>query len=347
VRRWRWRWRAAVTALAAALTGCGDPGAARATGQELADRVFPGELTVVASRSLGMAGPGHLLTAAVRADPDAAVVFPVYGRDDCGPGSECEQRLRAAVPEAMARAAELRALLGAFASCGYPVVAVPELGRRAFDTVGLSLWVSARVADGAVDALVADLDRCIGAWTAARAAGDSPWRARRASLTLGVADPAVVAAAPAPDPELPTAARLAEPDLVRAVAARPAYSAVMGVPAGGPAPAVGPLLRPVLDVAAQEEFAAAVEAAAAEFLAGTGVTAGELLATGTRLEPGSASRLRAYVRACSTPPPPGRRCSDLLVALTVDRDGGAAADPVLLRDVADGDGRFRYPIEQR
>jgi hypothetical protein len=344
----RRRWQATVTALVAALSGCGDPGAARAKGQELADRVFPGELTVVASRSLGMAGPGHLLTAAVRADPDAAVVFPVYGRDDCGPGSECEQRLRAAVPEAMARAAELRALLGAFASCGYPVVAVPELGRRAFDTVGISLWVSARVADGGVDALVADLDRCVGAWTAARAAGDSPWRAWRASLTLGIADPAAVATAPAPDPELPTAARLADPHLVRAVAARPTHTAIMGLPAGGPAPAVGPLLRPVLDVAAQQEFAAAVEAAAAEFLAGTGVTPGELLATGTRLEPGSASRLRAYVRACSTPPPPGKRCGgDLLVALTVDRDGGAAADPVLLRDVADGDGRFTYPIEQR
>lgn len=345
----RWRLRAAVAALTAALTGCGGTAAIRAEGQELADRLFPGELTVIASRSVWRGGPGHVLIAAVRDDPDAAVMLPVYGRNVCGRGPvEREQRLRAAVANARAQAAELRALLGAFTACGHPVIAMEKLGLYAFDTVGLAPWIAAPVDDAGVAALVADLDRCIAGWTAARATSDSPWRDFGASLTLGIAEPAVAARAPSPDPQLPTAARLAEPDLVRAVTARPAHVLIVGVPPGGPAPAAGPLLRPELDFESQQRFAAAVEDAAAAFLAGTGITPGALLAPGTRLEPGSARRLRAYVRACSTPVPPGERCrGDLLVALTVDRDGGAAADPVLLRDVPGADGRFDYPLEQR
>jgi hypothetical protein len=344
----RRRWRAAIAALAAVLTGCDSPGAARAKGQELADRLFPGELTVVTSRSVWMGGPGHEVIAAVHDDPDAAVMLTMHGSEDCAPGSACEARLRTAVADARAKAAELRSLLGAFASCGHPVVAVESLGRYAADSVGLAPWIAAPVDDAGVAALVADVDRCIAAWTAARAASDSPWRASRASLTLGIADPAVAARAPAPDPRLPTAARLMDPDLVRAVRARPAHVLIMGVPPGGPAPAAGPLLRPVLDFAAEREFATAVEAAAAGFLTGSGATAGRLLATGTRLEPGSATRLRAYVSAWSTAPLPRERGrGDLLVALTVDRDGGAASDPALLRDVTDAEGRFSYPIEQR
>jgi hypothetical protein len=344
----RWRWQAAVTALAAALTGCGNPAAIRAEGQELADRLFPGQLTVVASRSVWRGGPGHELIAAVRDDADAAVVLPVYGGAVCGPGAECEERLRQAVADARARAAELRALLGAFASCGHPVIAVDTLGRYAFDTIGIAPWIAAPVAGAGVDALAADLDRCTSAWTAAWAASDSPWRAARASLTLGIADPAVLATAPQPDPVLPTAARLADPDLVRAVAARPAHVAIMGIPPGGPAPPVGPLLRPLLGPDEQLGFAAAVEAAAAAHLAGSEMTPGQLLGPATRYEPGSTTRLRAYVRACSAPPA-GEPCvgGDVLVALTVDHDGGGAADPVLLRGVPGPDGQFSYPIEQR
>lgn len=332
-------WCVSILLASVALLGACGRGDAQRTGQAAVDRIFPGDLTVIGARSLGLAGPGYRLTAALRDDPDAAVRFVLRpSDDDCGPGSVCEEQIRTAVRLARAEATGLRALLGAFASCGHPII-----GLRSAATI------AARVDDDSVGPLVADLDRCVAAWTTAR--GDA--LGERARLDLDIVDPDVAAAAPVPDPALPTAARLDDDELFAALTSRSRYTASITVIDGRPEP-VASVLRPVLEFDEKQAFDAPVVRAATEWMRQSGIVADPglppfVLDDATRLIPGSTQRLRVYVALCTPPCPDGG--DNAAVALTVDRAGTGAADFRLLpltrlpRDAGGLFDQYHYPLE--
>lgn len=327
--------------------GCGHAGAeTRAAGQAAADRLFPGELAVVADRSLGSGGPGRELIFAVRDDPDAAV-YAVVDANRCGPGSDCDAALRRGYDDARVRVAELRALVSVFADCGHPIVALHDLnGSVDPPRVGVAVTVAAVVDDATIGPLGAELDRCIAGWTAARATSGSPWSGDRASIVVEIADPARLADVPAADPGLPLAARLADPGLRAALLAGPHHAAVVGVVEGRAEP-VANVLAPVLPFEQSVEFEDAVEAAAAQWLVESGNDPGRavplLVATDTRFVPGSAQLLRVYAGLCVRP---GGSCGiDAVVAMTVDRLGGGARDLRYLTGIDGADGSRRRPLE--
>ena len=319
-----------------AVAGCSTDGAADAV-QGVVDRVAPGRYAVVGTQGLGASGLVQVVLAD-RLDADAAVVAAVDRSGDCGPGTRCERTVLDAVARSGPQAEEHRAVTRAFAGCGHPVVALAGLPGGPGDGQ-VEVWIAARIADEPITGLVAELDACVAAWRAARAASPSPWARTPVGLTLRVVDPARVAGAPVADPALPPAVR-APDERLAALSGGAEHVVVLGP---DDAWSVGAGLRPLWPRERTAAFEAAVTGAAQAWLARTGPATEAVdgvLTVATRVDPAAPARLRAYVLLA-------RRAdgSQPAVALTVDRSGGAAAEQAVVPDVRRPDGTFRLPVE--
>jgi hypothetical protein len=326
-----------LSAVACLVAACGSSGVTRdakadeKTAQELADRLFPGELTVLGSESIFPRDTGSKVTFSVRDDPDAAVRVDVDSHRDT-----LEQRLRDAVSTGRAQAAELRLLTGAFRDCGREIIGIEEIAPYSNDVLQITAWVAAPITNATVSALLSQLDGCITAWGEKRAGSDSPWKAKHTNLSLNIvssAEPSTLTG--------PTYLRLTDRDLIKTLAGSEHYRTLT---LDGQQ-SVGDVLFPAMSFEG-----AKLESAARDWLAKADVNPkpriGRYLSLANRLEPGTVDRMRAYVTVCysaSESPP----CEDEgAIGFTVDRPTGATRDFTLIRKVKDNDGKYRYPFEK-
>ncbi|MGI8416252.1 MAG: hypothetical protein ACR2P2_08645 [Nakamurella sp.] len=253
---WRERMRRSLGAVAGAAvrvatlgTITSVSGVEKRTAQQLADRLFPGQLTVVGSRTLFPVDSGARISFTIAGDPDAAVTLDVDSHPDT-----MEQRLRDAVAAGRAQATELRVLTSAFRAGGHPIVGVDQLDAYRGSA---SVWLNVPLSNDSVGRLTKELDGCVGSWLETRGTSDIPGSEANAVITLQLTDrPVPPAAAPS------TYLRLTADRFTIALAAATRYSAMIVQVDGRPLPIVGQL-RPQLSFADQQKFGASVEAAAA------------------------------------------------------------------------------------
>jgi hypothetical protein len=189
-----------------------------------------------------------------------------------------------------------------------------------------------------VSGLVSDLDQCIATWRTSRT--DSPWGDKAGNLGLNIVKPMSL-----PSPKGPTYARLTDGDLIKALAAGEHYNALVT-----PGRSVGDVLAPEMPFEQSQKFAATVESVARDWLAKATVDPkprlGSYLSTGSRLEPGSADRMRAYVTVCYAESDKPPCLNQGAIAFTVDLPTGATDDFKLIRDIRDQDGTYHFPLER-
>jgi hypothetical protein len=332
---------AAASLVIVAAAGCGsshdDPSRAA---QQLADQVYPGELSVFDSWTFGH-DAGSKVVFRVADDPDAAVQFkiPAEGSPDAG-------KLREAVAEGRWQAAELRALRSGFDSCGLPIVAVTDISVASHDSMRATVWARTPVNEDTVGQLSETLDRCVRSWLQSRdgSADLAGLSVRR--LSVNIADPETVPELPEPPTDVPTITALSDRSLTNALRTPPYHSAFVSFVDGQPS---GITLRPVRTGEEEHVLNQQVRTSADEWLDAQGVphTMGDVLTALNRLLPGSVRELRSYVAVCD-PLPEGKRCIDPastgVVAATIDLETGAVRDHRLIADARAG-GFWRVPLE--
>ncbi|MFK4540911.1 hypothetical protein RKD29_000507 [Streptomyces tendae] len=308
--------------------------------RELADELYPGELDVVAARTLFPETTGSEVTLSVADDPDAAVRFRVdAAADRCDGGPDCAAALREAVDRARREAGHLRAMRTAFDGCGHPVLATDEKLTTP--------WIEARVTDGTLDEVLTRVGACAQRWVTARAQRDGQevpgW------VTVDFAAPGTAEGLPAPKSGLPTVLRLTHGPRLAALAGEAYYVAAypVGDDAGRTVDAASARLRIVSPFEERQAFSRRIDASVLPALRETypdAVTAGGAGTGVWRLEQGTLRRVRGYVLFCERPPAGGKQCLGDLAALVTSDPRGRDAEVVrVLTDIRDERGVLRLP----
>ena len=282
----------------------------------LGERVFPGRLRVLGSRTLFPQTTGSEVTLGLADDADAVVRLRV---EDDVPG---EEALRAAVARALADAADWRTLKSAFAEGGYEVHALERLVARP--------WVSAEVGNGNVAEVTARLAACVRRWEPGERGTD-----------VLVAPPEAVRELPPGRPGWPEPLRLTAAPRLAVLAGRRPYLRFSCDPAAGPALS---LERPF---PLRESYEAAVSASATRWLAGAFPETEDIEVTRVmgvnRLLPGRVDRTEGHVLFRDEPEEGRIRFGRHALRVVTDLDGELAGEPAVLRDVRDADGTLRLP----
>ncbi len=328
-----------MSALVSLLAACGvgDAKADVRTAQELADRLFPGRLTVIGSRSLFPQDSGSEVTFAVRDDPDAIVRLAVKSDK-----ADIEQKMRDAVDLGRAQAAELRTALKVFRECGHEIVGIGEIpfANTSFD---LTVWTAAPIMNTTVTRLVRSLDECVAKWRDARSNSDSPWRSKAGTITLNI----LSAQQP---PTLPIATgpayqKLTDRGLAEVLAGSPHHGGLIT-----PGRSLADVLAPAMSFEEGQKFGAAMETAARDWLATADLNPkprlGRYLSTANRLLPGSADKMRTYVTVCFSPSEKLPCPDEGAIAFTVDLPTKTTTNFTIVRKIRDNDGKYTYPIER-
>ncbi|MFB9604197.1 SCO7460 family lipoprotein [Streptomyces roseofulvus] len=322
--------------VAVGVAGCGtfSTGDDRERAVEVAERVAPGQLEVVDTRSLFPQDNGAEVSFRIKGDADAVVRLRVNAeKDDCG-GQSCDDRLTAALADARRRADGFRALRREFRACGYEV--------HGLSADGTGPWISARLGADTARTVVASVGECLDRWSRVR--GETA----PASLAVKVAPPEVLDGLP-DDPGRPTLMRLTAGKRLAALS-RGTYHRVVfrGGPRGvdrdsGEVHLVQPF-------AERQRFAAAARTAAERWLrtenGAPDAVAGEYVGV-WRLVPGRVDRVGGWVLFCDRPEGERPRCVGRhALAVTVGLDGALAADPRVFRGVRDAEGPLGLPTEE-
>lgn len=317
-------------ALGAALVGfpaCAGQGDAVSAALALAEAHYPGQLSVFSTR---LEKNRYHVTLAVKGDPVTRIAF--FMDPDpatCVVGSDCDARFRRAYGEGLAVGAKLKALDAAFGACG-----VKTLGLDGGEvTVGFRTVVEL---DMAIDDQQPALDQmtpCIAAFRRALPADASP--AIRA-LQFRIQRPgARKAASRVPlrfenNPSRPSGL--------------PTYLAGLS---GDDVAISADMLRLSPDYLRRSKTNDKLVALAASTLAADpagGAIPKMTFATGVKLDPKRLDVIRAYVPACSTPPPQGRRCrTDMAVRMRYDLTTGKASEVAVIREARDARGALALP----
>lgn len=290
------------------LAGCGS---GEASAQKIADRVYPGLLTVVDTTSGTVPGgffPETTVTFGLADDPDAVVVV-------AGPN---EARLRAAVTKARWEAAELRALRSVLTEQDLPLVGMDLPEPRAAG-VEVRVVIAVTLEESTLDDVRRRLDAAFRAWPQARQAGGLP--AGISSLALGLIAPERVAEIPqASNHRLPVLGQLSYPPRLSASTAAQSAS-VFTTPRGdGSLWSVDASLNRTLAEAESQRIDERAAGHARKWAASAGLDRQPATQSGfSRLEPGRFDRLRTYVLLC---PPSAGTCNtqttDRAVGMTLD-----------------------------
>jgi hypothetical protein len=336
---------AGVLSTVLAAVGCGTGKQDRRAAEELAERLYPGRLTVVAVRTLAPASSGSEVTFALAGDADAVVRLPIDSAARTCDGQPCEQRLTRAIEEARTRAETWRLLSGTFERCGHPVIGVDEALEDP--------WIAAAPTNATVRALLAELGDCVRRFAQARDRRDVK---KPDYISIHMAAPEVARGRPAGDRELPGLLRMTDRRLMIALAARPYLIASYKAPPGQTSvpPASVTFQRPYADEQAFEKKIRNAVAARlrSEFPQARVAHVGGLW----RVEPGTVDRLTGHALFCD-PAPEGtlrdsaradRRCqdnADHAVIVTADPQGNLVGRFRVLRDVRDEQGRVRLPTD--
>ncbi len=329
---------AALVGVLMVLSACGSSATDRA--QRLADRLYPGRLSVIeAEIQPGTIGfPETWATYSVTDDPDAAVEVKPLSED----------HLKRVFEESLRESAEFRALRAAFSTQQLDLVSVDRLtiGSSGFEG---AISVAAPVDANTIVALHGRLDAAVEHWMALRASDTFANRAIPvSSLAIAIVDPAVVPDLPtAPDPSWPTILRLGYDQRRRAAGRAETHQIFIALDGTGhPWPAAASL-RPVLSDAEQEDLEAAVRAAGAQWLSirHPDLYPGHLVLAWSRLEADSVDRLRSYLIACPTPSGCAVATATHAVALTVNLSTLSTKDLTLVTSARRFDGGWRLPLE--
>ncbi|MEV4311230.1 hypothetical protein [Actinocrispum sp. NPDC049592] len=320
-----------------AACGVGDAKADVRTAQELADRLFPGQLTVIGSRSLFPQDTGSEVTFAVRGDPDAIVRLAV--RSD---KTDIDQKMRDAVDLGRAQAAELRTALKVFRDCGHEIVGIGEIP-FVNTSFNLTVWIASPITNTTVTRLIGSLDDCVVKWRDARSNSESPWRSKVGNITLNILSAQQPPTLPITTG--PTYQKLTDRSLAEVLAGSPHHSGLIT-----PGRSLGDVLAPAMSFDEGQKFGAAMETAARDWLAAAILTPkprlGRYLSTGNRLLPGTADKMRTYVTVCFSPSEKLPCPDEGAIALTVDLATKMTTDFTLVRTIRDKDGKYTYPIER-
>ncbi|MFF2024131.1 SCO7460 family lipoprotein [Streptomyces sp. NPDC058171] len=349
--KWRRGWGAPVAvALAVLVSGCVTSSREdRGRAQELAEKVYPGELTVIGSRSLFPADDGSEVTFAVKGDPDAVVRLRVDDeKGTCDRRSACEPALRAARGKAEAEAGAWRALRREFARCDFDVLGVKPAGGTLTEP-----WIAAEVNDGNVDVLLLKIGTCLEQYgqlvprqrprpAATPSPGASPGAPRAAvppaTITVNIVDPSVVGDLPQGRKDRPTLVGKTSTELYAALSRRTYHAAAYRWADSGiePRPEYA---RPVMPFEEKQEFLKAVHANVTGWLRPHEPDAVVSDYGGVwRLVEGRADRLEGYVRYCDEPRGKRPACAgDHTLHVTTDLSGRLVGEPVGTRKLrADG-----------
>jgi hypothetical protein len=343
-RRGRRRLAAGLVAalLAMPATGC----AAFSTGddeqraRELAEELFPGELTVIGARILFPESTGSEITFSVVGNPDAVVRLRIdAAKNRCEGRTGCAAALRKAVGQARRDAARMRTMLDAFENCGYRVLATDEKWREP--------WVEAQPTNADVGDVVAGIGACVQRWVTAGARRQATPLPRWVSVQL--AAPQTVRGLPAAKHTQPTSLRLSDRRRLAALEKRPYY--VISYPfAQDDAHRVDTAsaqMRIVSPLEVRQAFSRRVEAGVLPQLRATyphAVTTGGAGLGVWMLQPGTVDRVRGRVLFCRRPPADGKRCmGDAAAVVIADADGDSASVTGVLTDIRDEHGVVRLP----
>lgn len=279
----------------------------------MADRLYPGLLTVVGGRTLFPRTTGSEICFSVADDPDAVVRL----RTDASTHAP-DFALVEALTLGRAEADGLRALRSTFEDAGLPVVGLrTSLGDP---------WVAAQLTDDTVTAALERIGVSAREWARHRESF-APRGAGHLSLSVRVVNPAVAEHLPDAGPDLPTVMRLSHPELLAALGAHRHVVATYPVHDGiaDTSAATVYLSRSREDA---EIFGRKVRDAAAEWLrtAAPGAVVGTT-ANVWRLEPGRVDRITGHVRFTydAAADAHGRRF-DHVVAVVADPDGDRVSD---------------------
>ncbi|MFC9976491.1 hypothetical protein ACFVH6_36900 [Spirillospora sp. NPDC127200] len=304
------RTAAALLLLAGTAAACGlsDTDGDRKYAVELAERLYPGQLSLLGARPLVFVTE---VTFAIVGDPDAFVRIQV--RDRKCDGASCERKLARALPIARRHAADWRLLDAAFRACGHPVV-----GTRA--TVA-EPWIVAEATEATAPSLLSALGDCARRWTRARA--EAGLRPTGASVTVGIASPAQARRLPARRPGAPTLLHMTDSKVMAALTDRTYQAAVYQLEDGVAEPAPSSF-RPVRPFREQQEFTKKIHEAAVARLRSAYPEAVAAAYHGLwYYERGTMSRLTGFVRFCERPPAQRRNCAgDRVAAATATPQGG-------------------------
>lgn len=303
---------------------------------ELAEKVYPGELTVVRARTLFPAGSGSEITFALRDDPDAAVRLRVDAERDARAGHPRERELRRARERAELTAAEWRALAGAFDGGGHRV-----LGLSAVHPTLAGPWIAASLTNASVDDVLDRVGHCLQRYADSLPDHDA---AALGALCVHIAAPGAAERLPHGASGDPTLLRLSEGRLLAALS-EDTYHTVdyrwddgVLVPGSARAVVTHPIER-------QREFGERVLTGVAAWLsrARPGARALPVHSGLWCLRPGRVDQMRGYVLFCADPVP-GRTCpGDRAALVTVDLAGRLLTTPSVLRDIRDGQGVLSLP----
>ncbi|MFJ5711297.1 SCO7460 family lipoprotein [Streptomyces sp. NPDC093105] len=301
---------------------------------EVAERVAPGVLEVVDTRSLFPQDGGAEVSFRIKGDADAVVRLRVNAeKDDCG-GRSCDDRLTAALAEARREADGFRALRREFRACGYEV--------HGLSADGTGPWISAPLGPDTAQRVVASVGECLDRWSRAR--GDTA----PAHLAVKVAAPDVLDRLP-DDAGRPTLMRLTAGERLAALGRGTYHRVVFRAGPDGVDRDSGEV-HLVQPFAERQRFAAAVRAAAERWLrteAGSPeAVAGEYVGV-WKLLPGRVDRVGGWVLYCERPEGERPRCVGRhALAVAVGLDGTLAAEPEVFRGVRDADGPLGLPAEE-
>jgi len=314
-------------------------GTDRKAAQELADRLFPGELRLLGARTLVPETTGSEVTFALTSDPDAVVRLRIDAKKGHCDRKPCETALTDAVTKSKAQATEFRLLRTALERCGHQIIA---LGPSA------EPWIAVELTNANVTSVLTALGRCAAQWSAGSSAPTSdgsyglPEGTR--SLRVHLVSPQVANDRPQAKPELPTMARLNQNKLLAALSRHTYFTAgfVLRGDQQNPVAAGITVARTYQD---REAFGRSVRTAVAERLRQTYPDAEVVDYTGVwSLQTGRIDRFTGYVLFCEHADP-GRRCmGDHAVKVTVDEGGTPVGGMEIVRDVRDGQtGPLRLP----
>ncbi|MFD8014284.1 SCO7460 family lipoprotein [Streptomyces sp. NPDC058955] len=301
---------------------------------EIAERVAPGQLEVVDTRSLFPQDGGAEVSFRIKDDADAVVRLRVDAeKDDCG-GRSCDDRLTAALADARRGADGFRAMRREFRACGYEV--------HGLSADGTGPWISARLDAGTARTLVASVGVCLDRWSRVR--GDTA----PAHLAVKVAPPDVLDRLP-DDAGQPSLMRLTAGKRLAALTRGTYHRVVFRAGPDGVDPDSGEvhLAQPFAE---RQRFAAAARAASERWLRTGGgspeAVAGEYVGV-WKLLPGRVDRVGGWVLFCDRPEGERPRCVGRhALSVTVGLDGALAAEPKVFRGVRDADGPLGLPTEQ-
>ncbi|MFI6292738.1 SCO7460 family lipoprotein [Nonomuraea sp. NPDC050790] len=307
------RWAAGPLGVVVLAGGCSlGTGDDRGRAEELAAKLYPGQLKVVGARNLFPETSGSEVTFALAGDPDTVVRLRIDAEKGTCDRKPCESQLAAAVRKGKELGANWRKLAGGFQSCGHPVIAA--------NTPLSEVWIEAEPTNATIASFLGTVRACVGTDRA---------------LSVNFATPAVAAQRPRGGEGLPTFLRMTETKVLAALS-RQAYLVASYSPGGEPSARI---VRPFDQ---RQEFEKRARAGATTWLAANrpGAMVGGVVGL-WRLRPGRVDRLVGYVLFCESQ---RQKCvGDKAVAMTVDPQGDPVGDMRVVEDVRDQGGVLRLP----